>query len=114
MEAGAGPVVGMSGSSQAEEPCDYRIVTAGGVVSLTDRHGRMCGTDRHSRASTGGSRTDRHERGQAECDVPLVTTSDVSVVFDLGMVERGPPSKMAARRRCAEIASAPCGSRSAE
>src|SRR6266568_2126747 len=37
-----------------------------------------------------------------------------SICLDFGMVEMGSPSKMAARRRCAEIASAPFVSRTAD
>src|SRR6266542_2934338 len=39
---------------------------------------------------------------------------DVSFVLDVGTVEMESPPKAAAHRRCAEIASAPCGSRTAE
>jgi hypothetical protein len=49
-----------------------------------------------------------------QCDDPLMTAGNVLFVLRFGTVEMGSPSKMAARRRCAEIASAPCGSRSAE
>jgi hypothetical protein len=59
-------------------------------------------------------RTVRHSKVSMTNDDPWVRACGIPFALDLGLVEMGSLSKMAVRRRCAEIASVPFGGRSAD